>query len=166
MQPDFYAILALPRPPAVLTAQVVKKAYHAALLRHHPDKASQKPVAADAPSVDVLGLAYKTLSTPALRTEYNAGLDNVLAGASDARTPVSNGSEVVQTVDLDEFAYNEAEGCYVLACRCGEAEGFVLTEEELESAAEGGVGSEREVVVGCGGCSLWWRVAFEVVDED
>lgn len=67
-------------------------------------------------------------------------------------------------MDLDEFTYEEEKdgGRYVKSCRCGEEKGFVIKDVELEQVAdEGG----REVVVGCVGCSLWWRVGFEVLDE-
>jgi diphthamide biosynthesis protein 4 len=46
------------------------------------------------------------------------------------------------------------------ACRCGADTGFRITEEELEEASRRG---EKEVLVGCEGCSLWVRVGFEVV---
>jgi diphthamide biosynthesis protein 4 len=149
--PDFYHLLSLPKPPTSLTPQLIRKAYHAALLKHHPDKRSTAPTSS--PSIDLLTLAYKTLSSPELRKEY----DLTLRTASGSEV----GSEVVQTVDLDEFAYKE-EGRYTKACRCGEEEGFVISEEELESAVGDGL---NEVLVGCGGCSLWWRVAFEAVEE-
>ncbi|KAH8731438.1 diphthamide biosynthesis protein 4 [Phaeosphaeriaceae sp. PMI808] len=45
------------------------------------------------------------------------------------------------------------------ACRCGAGKGFKILEEELEDAEERG---EKEVLVGCEGCSLWVRVGFEV----
>ncbi|KAH6223086.1 hypothetical protein HBI53_065880 [Parastagonospora nodorum] len=43
------------------------------------------------------------------------------------------------------------------ACRCGDENGFRILEEELEDAEQRG---EGEVLVGCGGCSLWVRVGF------
>lgn len=49
------------------------------------------------------------------------------------------------------------------AChRCGADPGFSIEEEALEAAEERG---EGEVLVGCGGCSLWVRVEFGVVEE-
>ncbi|KAF1914944.1 hypothetical protein BDU57DRAFT_501729 [Ampelomyces quisqualis] len=47
------------------------------------------------------------------------------------------------------------------ACRCGFAQGYRICEEELEDAVGRG---EGEVLVGCGGCSLWVRVGFGVED--
>lgn len=44
-------------------------------------------------------------------------------------------------------------------CRCGAEKGFRILESELESAEARG---EREVLVGCEGCSLWVRVGFDV----
>lgn len=48
------------------------------------------------------------------------------------------------------------------ACRCGDEKGFRILEEELEDAEGRG---EKEVLVGCEGCSLWVRVGFEVEVE-
>ena len=45
------------------------------------------------------------------------------------------------------------------ACRCGADKGFMILEEELEDAEGRG---EKEVLVGCEGCSLWVRVGFDV----
>jgi diphthamide biosynthesis protein 4 len=45
------------------------------------------------------------------------------------------------------------------ACRCGDDKGFRILEEELGDAEARG---EKEVLVGCEGCSLWVRVGFEV----
>ncbi|KAF2854687.1 hypothetical protein T440DRAFT_514574 [Plenodomus tracheiphilus IPT5] len=44
-------------------------------------------------------------------------------------------------------------------CRCGAEKGFRILEEELEDAERRG---EKEVLVGCDGCSLWVRVGFDV----
>jgi diphthamide biosynthesis protein 4 len=45
------------------------------------------------------------------------------------------------------------------ACRCGADKGFRILEQELEDAEARG---QKEVLVGCVGCSLWVRVGFEV----
>jgi curved DNA-binding protein CbpA len=171
---DYYTLLSIPPPPHPLPPfQVLKKAYHAALLRHHPDKAKPQPKSnsrssgislASPPTIDTIATAYKTLSTPELRAAYNRSLLNSGPDNSAETTTTTTGNEVVQYVDLDEFEYLEptgedgSTGRFVKACRCGETEGFVLTEKELESAPDG------DVMVGCVGCSLWWRVGFEVID--
>ncbi|CCX33571.1 Similar to Diphthamide biosynthesis protein 4; acc. no. Q4WPF7 [Pyronema omphalodes CBS 100304] len=171
---DYYTLLHLPHPPSPLSPQFLKKAYHSALLRYHPDKtASQASHSSntshdlststsptDAPSIDTISLAYRTLSDPGLKKEYDAARAAELQGGK-----TGNGSEVIGVVDLDDFVCHDGEDevRWTKACRCGEEEGFVLTEKELgEAAGEG----EKEVLVGCVGCSLWWRVGFEVVDEE
>lgn len=152
--PDHYALLRLPPPPHTPTPAAVKRAYHAALLLHHPDKSSSAP---GAPTVDELSTAYKVLSTPAARREYDA-----LLSAQTQRGERELRERVVQAVDLDEFAEEEdADGAkWTRACRCGEAQGYTVREKQLEEAAE-----EGEVVVGCVGCSLWCKITFDVVDN-
>lgn len=54
-------------------------------------------------------------------------------------------------------AEGEGQMEWTRACRCGDEDGFRILEEELEDAEQRG---EGEVLVGCGGCSLWVRVGF------
>jgi diphthamide biosynthesis protein 4 len=70
-------------------------------------------------------------------------------------------------------------GTWIKSCfRCGDPQGFIVTEQDLEDCIQrletsGGAGRkvggmddrEAEVLVGCGGCSLWVRVGF-CVEED
>lgn len=56
----------------------------------------------------------------------------------------------------------EGEIIWTRACRCGAEQGFRIREAELEAAEGRG---EREVLVGCEGCSLWVRVGFDVEVE-
>lgn len=187
---DYYTLLRVPPPPSPLPAQLLRKAYHAALLLHHPDKApshrattvataitiatTTAATTADSTattvSVDTITQAYRTLSSPELRAAYNRSLATGMHTGPRGHSS-SSGSEVVQTVDLDEFEYRpQSPSRYVRSCRCGEQEGFVLSEDELERAAAegcgGGGGGHGEVVVGCCGCSLWCRVEFCVIDDD
>lgn len=70
----------------------------------------------------------------------------------------------IETIDLDDLNMDEdetKEHTWYRGCRCGEERGFVITEGDLEDAAQDG-----EVTVGCRGCSLWLRVLFGVVEED
>jgi len=151
---DYYALLELPPPPSPISDQTIKKAYHAALLLHHPDKAQS--LRKDSPTIDDLTVAYQTLSSPALRREYDAALLLAVSQRADGK------EKVMQTVDLDDFCCHEdePETRFSKSCRCGEEEGYVVLESQLEEAAEHG-----EVVVGCIGCSLWVRVLFGVCDE-
>lgn len=179
-----YRILSLPsprhsasRPPS---SADIKAAYRRALLTHHPDKAKETTAHVDksmtsetaksgAPafSVDDITLAYKTLSSPAERTAHDRALrlsNNSDNAESAAEEQFRLGLEVW---DLDELAWDEAEGIWWRGCRCGEDRGFVVREDDLERALEGGAnGGAGEVLVGCCGCSLWVRVGFAVEEED
>lgn len=195
MSHSHYEILSLPftGTPTSPSKQQLKLAYHKALLKHHPDKASSvtsdsalqsqsqsqsqsqqsqhpntslsSPRSASAPSytIDQITTAYKTLSDPQLRAEYDRGLrlDREKAvghGQGKNGAVFHTGLEVV---DLEDLGCDE-EGQKVVwyrGCRCGDDRGFLVTEDELEREAEHG-----EIVVGCRGCSLWMKVLF-AVDE-
>jgi diphthamide biosynthesis protein 4 len=154
------------------TTDNIKQAYRIALLTHHPDKTNvvsvSKMSSAGKPSIDAIKLAYKILADPITRAEYdrelivrqntavdNRGSDN----GADACRGFRTGEELI---DLDDMAYDETAGLWYRACRCGEIRGYTVTEAQLEDEERKG---GREVVVGCGGCSLWLRIAFDVMDE-
>lgn len=168
---SYYEILGLssPQPGSVrLSTEDIKKAYHKALLRHHPDKSTvitgekRKPQFINGTtknSVDDIILAYKTLSNPSTRTEYDRSLsqrEGLLFGRSTQAGRLHPGSE---TIDLDDLSFDEEKSVWYGGCRCGNEKGFMVTEAELE---EGAV--EGEVVVACKGCSLWLQVEFEAAD--
>ncbi|KAL4778708.1 CSL zinc finger-domain-containing protein [Aspergillus varians] len=187
---DFYEILNLPFPNSSTTAlskQQLKIAYHKALLKHHPDKASsagavakditilQPHYASSDPSqtrtnaitVDEITTAYKTLSDPSLRAEYDRVLrldrNRLAAREKNGAAVFHTGLEVVDLEDLacdEDFDQGEGDIWY-RGCRCGDDRGFLVSERDLEREAEHG-----EVVVGCRGCSLWMKVLFAVQDDD
>ncbi|KLJ12930.1 hypothetical protein EMPG_12097 [Blastomyces silverae] len=132
-------------------------------------------------TIDQITTAYKVLSDPVARAEYDRslrllGINGNRHGhghghGDDEGTPFRTGMEVF---DLDDMQMaraafgsdsgtnsdnNGSGGTWYHSCRCGEEKGFVVLEEELEREAERG-----EVVVGCRGCSLWAKVVF-AVDE-
>jgi diphthamide biosynthesis protein 4 len=72
---------------------------------------------------------------------------------SDAPSQGNEGDRV------DEKGDGESQMEWTRACRCGADKGFRILEEELGDAEARG---EKEVLVGCEGCSLWVRVGFEV----
>ncbi|MCJ1451297.1 hypothetical protein MMC28_001633 [Mycoblastus sanguinarius] len=158
-----YEVLSLPYPDKSSTAlieQTVKTAYRRALLLHHPDKSvspqSTKPKLSKY-TVDEITSAYKTLIDPIARSEYDRRL-TLKPAANSLNGGISYPG--LETMDLDELAYDEVQGLWHRSCRCGKDRAYVVAEEELEMNAE-----EGELVTGCGGCSLWLRVTFAVVED-
>ncbi|KAJ5145244.1 DnaJ-domain-containing protein [Penicillium atrosanguineum] len=169
---DFYQILSVPftGTSTGLSKQTVKLAYHKALLRHHPDKASAIAQGLRTPSkesgesrytIDEITTAYKTLSDPGLRAEYDRTLrlDRAKAAEREKTDVFHTGLEVVDLEDLECDESGE-ELCWFRGCRCGDDRGFLVTEDELEREVEHG-----EIIVGCRGCSLWLKVLFAVEDD-
>jgi len=68
--------------------------------------------------------------------------------------------------------YHESDAKFTKSCRCGEEEGYILTEEEmseLEDELEDEIrrqSQNRAMLVGCSGCSLWLRIEWVVMDDD
>ena len=160
---DYYQLLGLEhkRTAAVLSSQEVKAAYRRALLQHHPDKQSSAPPKRPAKhgernsvTVDDIALAYKVLSEPSLRAEYDLWI-NSRDSNGDVKDRVHRTG--LETVDLDDLAFDPASSLWSRGCRCGEQRGYIVSESELEKNADDG-----ELIVGCKGCSLWLRVLFGV----
>ncbi|OJJ44507.1 hypothetical protein ASPZODRAFT_18088 [Penicilliopsis zonata CBS 506.65] len=184
---DYYQILNLPFPETSAESfsnQQIKLAYHRALLRHHPDKAGAgetdlkaTPSASASAStaanpvsitytIDQITAAYKTLSSPSLRAEYDRTLrlDRLKsAGREKAADIFHTGLETVDLEDLScedgEEDNDDTETCWYRSCRCGDERGFLVRESDLEREAEHG-----EIVIGCRGCSLWMKILFAVED--
>lgn len=187
---DLYEILSLPftgSSTTVLSKQQIKIAYHKALLKHHPDKANAVaketvlngstvstnsfPAKSDANpprqqyTIDQITAAYKTLSDPALRAEYNRSLrlDRLKVAQREKTSDVFHTG--LEIVDLEDLACEEAEGgdgdCWYRGCRCGDERGFLVNEEDLEREAEHG-----EIIIGCRGCSLWLKILFAVEADE
>lgn len=181
---DYYQVLNLPFAGSTteFSKQQIKLAYHKALLKHHPDKASA--VAQDADllgtaantfsgtkdqrlyTIDEITTAYKTLSDPVLRAEYDRALrlDRVKAAEREKTGDVFHTG--LEIVDLEDLACDEGDGgenysvSWYRGCRCGDERGFLVTEDDLEREAEHG-----EIVTGCRGCSLWLKILFAVEDD-
>ncbi|KAK5107817.1 hypothetical protein LTR62_000631 [Meristemomyces frigidus] len=158
---DYYEILGLmtrQRDAAILDPGLLKRAYRQALLRHHPDKGGVQPgtqARAHGVTVDEISLAYKTLSDPKARAEYDRlhrHEVNVVSGRVH-RTGL-------ESVDLDSLDYREESQIWTRSCRCGDTAGFVVTESELEHNID-----EGELTVGCKGCSLWLRVLYSAEED-
>ncbi|ORX97544.1 diphthamide biosynthesis protein 4, partial [Clohesyomyces aquaticus] len=138
-------------------------------------------------TVDDVKEAYLVLGEAAKKREYDVWLrthshalpqtqiNSLGLGNGVANEDFILGLEVLDLEDFEctvlesgsrsgsEVTRNEEEGegemVYTRPCRCGSGQGFRFLEKELEQAARRG---EREILVGCEGCSLWVRVGFDV----
>jgi DnaJ-class molecular chaperone len=179
LQPTYYEILSIT--PSSLDSQkdpsqALKRAYHRALLIHHPDKRKHvspsptslppSPLPPSSPSssvitIDQISLAYATLSSPSSRSAYDRFLLTTTQSSPLASEQENHFQTGIQDVDLDDLDFDSDGGEWFKACRCGNDRGYRFEERDLEDAAEFG-----EVMVGCQDCSLWLRVRFAVVDDD
>ncbi|KAF7597293.1 hypothetical protein BBP40_008137 [Aspergillus hancockii] len=174
---DYYEILNLQFTQSTLTKQQLKLAYHKALLKNHPDKASSIAKSPDLPTptnqdlprdsnkvytIDEITTAYKTLSDPQLRAEYDRYLRLNRAKAVEREKMGTVFHTGLEVVDLEDLACDDAQdpALWYRSCRCGDERGFLVTEEDLEREAEHG-----EIVIGCRGCSLWMKILFAVEDD-
>ena len=190
-QPTLYEILSL-SPHSDLTPAIIKQAYRRALLIHHPDKSNSHKSSSQQTSnpngqtkplytIDQISLAYTTLSSPSLRTQYDASLRTQRAQQSSlGKGSHGHGSleedfqTGIDTIDLDDMTFISAEDgqdgqdgngsgkdTWYRPCRCGDERGFSLTEEDLEENADLG-----EVLVQCADCTIWLRVIYVVAEDE
>jgi len=168
---EYYRVLGLEAAKSKVPAEEVRKAYRHALLSAHPDKAKKegggklaggnKGPQKEGYTIDDVKEAFAVLGDKEERGKYDRWLavqPSERSGQSALTADFVLGLEVL---DLADFEGVEEEGSmlWTRGCRCGDDEGFRITEEELEGAVGRG---EKEVLVGCLGCSLWVRVGFEV----
>lgn len=154
---NHYKVLALPHPLSTnkeISYHDIKLAYRRALLRNHPDKREgNKTTMTEIPTytIDQITFAFKILGNPVTRTQHNRSLELY----SKESHSVEGSHPGLDTTDLDDFISNEEQRIWYRSCRCGNEQGFTVTEDELEKNAKYG-----EVIIGCCGCSLWLRVTF------
>ncbi|KAF2480975.1 CSL zinc finger-domain-containing protein [Neohortaea acidophila] len=155
---DYYRLLGLSSSPdTTLSPLELKAAYRRSLLQYHPDKAD-KNQSAEEPlpiTVDDIALAYKTLSDPELKAEYDRRLRTAHLTDGTGELASANLHTGLETVDLDDLGFDAEHQVWKRSCRCGDENGFQVSEADLEQNVEDG-----EVFVGCSGCSLWLRVLF------
>lgn len=168
--PNYYQILGLETSQYFtdIQPQELKTAYHQALLLYHPDKASLSSTQAQhdrsklpSTTVNHVALAYQTLSEPLLKAQYDRWLRFELSKqVLDASTsvPIFTGLE---TVDLDDLTFDSETTVWSKSCRCGEEKGFLVSVDELERNF-----AERQLIVGCKGCSLWLMVLYGTEECD
>ncbi|KAK6340699.1 Diphthamide biosynthesis protein 4 [Orbilia brochopaga] len=197
MTPTHYTVLSLPPslPPTHPSYQTtVKRAYHRTLLRCHPDKLptgsssvtalAHHDADAEIYTIDQINTAYKTLSSPSLRHEYDASLRQLQSSPSHPKVDAHRAGGL-DIIDLDDMVFREDEGTdsttgarYTRSCRCGAEEGYVLTEDEMDEvetevqrqrAANPNTTTTtrgRSMIVGCLGCSLYVQVDWAVCDDE
>ena len=178
-QRTHYDVLGVSR-TSDLTSADIKQAYHETLLTYHPDKIQQAspsrlsptsvPFQATSrvPTIDDIVSAYAVLSDSTKKAAYDVDLKSQWIIPNRGPNPPSHAG--LETYDLDEMEYNEKSGCgtWSRRCRCGNEQGYLVTEEELEDANQGCKepatqdDSTREILVACRGCSLLIRVTFAV----
>lgn len=157
---NFYQMLGLVevQHDPVVTSDRLRQAYKQALLHNHPDKqTTDHPVnPSQRLTVDQISEAFKVLSDPELRSQYDRKLQlERKSGTRDEATRHTG----METVDLEELDFNETSGTWLRDCRCGSKPAYIVTEAELEKNADFG-----ELITGCKGCSLWLKVLFTVED--
>ncbi|KAK4039280.1 hypothetical protein C8A01DRAFT_16740 [Parachaetomium inaequale] len=183
--PTYYEILNLS--PSTLSSQedantsasLLKRAYHRALLTHHPDKTKSKNPSSTTPlqvegkreppkyTIDQISTAYATLSRPTQRQAYDRSLivqSQQAAGGGIRGSGQAEFQTGIEAVDLDDLDYQEeldGTTTWYRSCRCGNPRGYHFTEADLADAGDVG-----ELMVGCVDCSLWLRVYFAVLDEE
>jgi diphthamide biosynthesis protein 4 len=188
---DYYNILGLGAPSLGSNHQMtstadLRRAYKLALLAAHPDKKTSgaNGSSARACTVDEVKEAYTVLADQKSKAEYDnwlmrnpGAVQSQSQRGGQIQPPSSDfvlGLELLDLSDFDVLDPNhtfsqdmdaggagneEAQMEWTRACRCGDEKGFRILEEELGDAEMRG---EKEVLVGCEGCSLWVRVGFEV----
>ncbi|KAJ5733253.1 Heat shock protein DnaJ N-terminal [Penicillium manginii] len=125
---DYYQILNLPFGPSTsLTKQQLKLAYHKALLRHHPDKTGPTQDTTPRPylsqgdkfTIDEITTAYKTLTDPTLRAEYDRilRLDRVKGAEREKTGDVFHTG--LEVVDLEDLGCDEGGGKLFGSARVG-----------------------------------------------
>lgn len=136
---NYYEVLQV---PTNCTFEDVKRAYHNALLRNHPDKTPGSST--DAFDASLLKAAYTTLSSSELRSEYDATLSRSYSTNIEKRP--------AQIISLENFI--QEEGVWRYRCRC--SSWYKIVERQLEDEVH---------LIGCEGCSEVIYVGYEEADE-
>lgn len=145
---NFYEILGVAESA---TPEELKKAYHKALLEHHPDKQQQQAngtIVSAQKAVQDIKLAYATLTDDNKRQDYIERLRTA--------TKIQDRGDVVDLGDMTVREGPDQTSEWTWPCRCGEQDGYVVTEQDLEDNLD-----LEEVAVQCIGCSLWITVQYQ-----
>ncbi|KAF0692980.1 Aste57867_16026 [Aphanomyces stellatus] len=140
--PTYYERLGV---EADCTPELLKRAYHAAVLHHHPDKQAAGASADFSKeftesTFQLVHEAYQVLRDVESRRRYDQSLQE-----KKLRSELRVSDEVA----LEDFEFDAEDEIYTYNCRCGES--YVLTTDEVDDAVE---------IVPCDGCSLNIRVLY------
>ncbi|KAL7693993.1 putative DnaJ domain, Zinc finger, DPH-type, DPH Zinc finger superfamily [Plasmopara halstedii] len=152
---SFYKVLGV---SATCSADEVRRAYHQAARKYHPDKKLN-----DLNAINSAGSVYKefflqvqeayeTLHDSVLRQQYDTKLHNELMRKRICEKVVVSDEMLysdMQRAALHGENGDENEVMYSHRCRCGEF--YEITESELHDGVD---------VVACTGCSLHIRVLY------
>jgi diphthamide biosynthesis protein 4 len=146
---DFYRILGIQQDAS---QEQIKRAYHRALLRHHPDKKRVEDAGltpTTIPAIDTLVEAFKALSSPASRQIY----DQILKSSPMSCQPPMTAPRPANVVSLDDFQevnQGDSSSTWTHPCRCGGT--FIISEQLLD---------EDIHLIGCDCCSEVVWVGYE-----
>ncbi|OQR75767.1 chaperone protein DnaJ-like [Tropilaelaps mercedesae] len=126
---DHYSILGLDQ---TCSTDELRQAYKKLALQYHPDR----PKTGDEEKFRAIERAYKVLSDPESRTDYDIHLDN------SARLD----HPVWQVVALDELILQDE--LHTMECRCG---GTMRLDSQLASG-------QLPIIIQCEDCSTYVRV--------
>jgi curved DNA-binding protein CbpA len=152
-----YATLGLSAPYHRHSAADIKRAYQAALLKNHPDKAIDlnDAVFNFRPSIDKIRASYAVVGDPALRAAHDRDLALAEHNRAIARAHADAQYAAAERVCVDDLPFDPESRCWLRECRCGEIALVSLEEVDTEADQDG-----DELIVACDGCSLWTRVEF------
>ncbi|POS86041.1 hypothetical protein EPUL_003653 [Erysiphe pulchra] len=164
-KPSFYDILGLSethqKSPSI-SSKILRAAYRQTLLQNHPDKITSSSLRQDYQvySIDQITQAFSTLLDPTTKAKYDQELkmQQILSKESGKVADLPAGTEIV---DLDELESDEYNRTWYKSCRCGNDQGFLVLEKDLEAAV-----NDQEIFVECRGCSLMLKVLFSISEEE
>lgn len=172
---NLYEVLGIERESTAEYAEVslseIKQGYHSSLLIHHPDKQQQKKdsISTDE-SIGRLGVtipaiktAYQILINPERRKEYDSKLKLGIDPASIGVKAPKAANDQIDLDDMNVFTETAPDGVtetytWTRSCRCGEKEGYILNEQDLEDNGP----ESTSITVQCIGCSLWIEVLYAI----
>jgi diphthamide biosynthesis protein 4 len=146
---DFYHILEIQQDAS---QEEVKRAYHRALLRHHPDKKGAEDSGLTQTAIDTLREAFQMLSSPSSRQIYDQTLKSSLSSSQTPKT-VPRPANVVSLDDFKEVRRGDSS-TWTYTCRCGGT--FVISEQLLDDDIH---------LIGCDSCSEVVWVGYEVQES-